>query len=169
MPNALRGGVRREKPRREHLATTATLFRLAQRIRASKGSKGLPRKINPVPDCSSGMRLGHSRHCELISCLNHHGCDGSLTLGSIKAAHNRHSFRCDDYARLNERVFSFLKNPLYLAYHTFLLNACENAGFWGFGRVFVTYLPGFAGCCATSNSVCDQGFWLFFLFCQHAG
>ena len=63
------------------------------------------------------MRLGHSRHCELISCLNHHGCDGSLTLGSIKAAHNRHSFRCDDYARLNERVF--LENPLYLLYHRF--------------------------------------------------
>ena len=47
--------------------------------------------------------------------FNHHGCDGSLTLGSIKAAHNRHSFRCDDYARLNERVF--LENPLYLLYH----------------------------------------------------
>ena len=69
MPNALHGKARREKPCREHLATTATLFRLAQRIRASKGSKGLPRKINPVPDCSSGVRLGHSRHCELISCL----------------------------------------------------------------------------------------------------
>src|SRR5699024_7148669 len=32
-----------------------------------------------------------------------------------KAAHNRHSFRCDGYARLNERVF--LENPLYLLYH----------------------------------------------------
>ena len=55
MPNALHGGERREKPRREHLATTATLFRLAQRIRAYKGSKGATRKINPVPDCASGM------------------------------------------------------------------------------------------------------------------
>ena len=69
MPNALPGGGRRKKPRREHLATTAALFRLAQRIRASKGSKGLPRKINPVPDCAPDTRLGHSRHCELISCL----------------------------------------------------------------------------------------------------
>ena len=37
-----------------------------------------------------------------------------LLLDSIKAAHNRHSFRCDGYARLNERVF--LENPLYLLY-----------------------------------------------------
>ena len=49
--------------------------------------------------------------------FNHHGCDGSLTLGSIKAAHNRHSSRCDDYARLNERVFLSLKT-LYIYYTT---------------------------------------------------
>ena len=47
-------------------------------------------------------------------------------MGSIKAAHNRHSFRCDGYARLNERVF--LENPLYLLYHR-LVTTVATSGF----------------------------------------